>query len=85
MKLYGVDCCDFIVWRENELVLENISIDEEFLTPALEKATKFFIYGVMPELLGKWYSKLPEYAHASSTSTENIPQFSVRYSSSPSL
>ena len=46
MKLCGTSCGDFIVWRENELVLESIPIDEEFLTTALEKATKFFIYGI---------------------------------------
>lgn len=54
-------------------MVEGISIDEEFLTVALEKATKFFIYGVLPEVLSKWYSRLPNYQvtpSQSSTSSE---------------
>ena len=33
-------------------------IDEHFLQI---QATKFFTYGVLPELLRKWYSRLPDY------------------------
>ena len=61
MKLCETTHGDFIVWRENELVVERIQINEEFLTVALEKATKFFIYGILPEVLGKWYSRLSHY------------------------
>ena len=53
--------------------MERILIDEDFLTVALEIATKFFIDGILPEVLGKWYSKLPDYANTSSdpsTSTQ---------------
>ena len=37
-------------------------IDEHFLQI---QATKFFTYGVLPELLQKWYSRLPDYTVAS--------------------
>ena len=35
----------------------------------MEKATKFFIYGILPEVLGKWYSRLTDYANASEPQT----------------
>ena len=73
MKLCGTNFGDFIVWRENELGPERIPIDEEFLTAALEKATKFFIYGILPEVLGKWYSS---YANTSENSSGDIAELS---------
>lgn len=51
----------------------------KLLTVALEKATKFFVfvfYDVLPELLGRWYSKLPVYSDGiteSAASQENVP------------
>ena len=31
---------------------------------AMDKATHFFTYGILPEVLGNWYSRLPpQYAH----------------------
>ena len=32
-------------------------MDKEFLVNAIAKSTHFFKYGVLPELLGKWYTK----------------------------
>ncbi len=61
IKFCCVNFCDFVVWRENELVIQRIYPDEEFMSIALEKATLFFKLGVLPELLGKWYSKAPVY------------------------
>lgn len=62
---------DFVVWNESELVVERIVINESFLTTALEKTEKFFLYGILPEILGKWYSKLPEYQPQPSDDTSN--------------
>ena len=53
-------------------VVEIIPIDKTFRTDALEKATSFFTYGILPEIPGKWYSKSHEYSSAES------PQASVR-------
>ena len=52
MKFCSAMYGDFIV-RQEELIVERIHIDEQFVTDALEKATRFFTYGVLPELLGK--------------------------------
>jgi len=57
--------CDFVVWAANDdLHVETIHLDRPFIEDKVEKAEKLFWLAVMPELLGKWYSrdhtKLPE-------------------------
>lgn len=42
----------------------------------LEKATKFFIYGILSEVLRKWYSRLPNYANASENRSGDIAELS---------
>lgn len=75
-----------MVWREKELVVERILIDNEFLSVALEKATNFFVYGVLPELLGKWYSKLPHYVIQSSGDTDSeSPEAAASQENSPEV
>ena len=59
MKLCEVEYGDFIVWSGEELVVLRIEKDEAFLREAMDKATSFFKYGVLPELLAKWYTRLP--------------------------
>ena len=56
MKLCEVNCGDFIIWREDELVILRIKKDEVFLK---DKATEFFKYGVLSELVGKGYTRVP--------------------------
>lgn len=56
MKLCEVMYCDFVVWRVDELVNLRVSRDDEFLKEAMDRATTFFKYGVLPELVGKWYT-----------------------------
>ena len=53
MKLCDVTFCDFLIWREQELLVTRVYMDEEFLVNAIAKAT----HSVLPELLGKWYTK----------------------------
>lgn len=52
--------------------MQQISLDEEFLFSVLKKASQFFIYGILPELIGKWYTRLQEYVVAGS-----IQEFAV--------
>lgn len=59
MKLCDVNYCDFVIWRESELVVIRIERDEAFITDAIDKATTFFKCGILPELVGKWFSRLP--------------------------
>ena len=55
MKFCQCLYCDFVAWSENDIVIERIVPDTEFIESALEKAK----YGLLPELLGKYYTKLP--------------------------
>ena len=42
------------------MVMECILVDNKLLDASLEKATHFFIYGILPGVLGKWYSNVSE-------------------------
>ena len=59
MKFCQCLYCDFVVWSEKDIVIERIVPDRELIESALEKATIFFKYGILPEVLGKYYTKLP--------------------------
>ena len=76
MKLCEVDYGDLVVWRPNELVILRIYIDKHFVTSAIANATTFYKTGILPELLGKWYSKVsmvnPNPETVSTTSKEAL-------------
>lgn len=48
--------CDFCVWTPSELYIERITADPNFKSNVM-KATKFFKYGVLPELVVKWFTR----------------------------
>ena len=74
MKLCDVDFCDFVIWRSDELIVNRIERDDTFLIEASDKATKFFKYGILPELVGKWYTRPPNITVLSSqASTSGSP------------
>ena len=52
------------------MVIIRINIDEAFLIEAIDKATTFFKYGVLPELVAKWYTRPSYYSsiHAQTSS-----------------
>ena len=58
MKVCEVEYADFVIWRESELVVLRIAKDLAFLEEAMHKLTKFFKYGILAELLGRWYTTL---------------------------
>ena len=53
----GHSFCDFVVWTEKELHIERLTLDETLITSALPTAKKFFKFCILPELLGKWYTR----------------------------
>ena len=65
--------CDFVVWTQDALVIQQLYLDEPFITIALEKCKQFVKLGVLPELLGKWYSREPV-ASISSTGDEQVEE-----------
>jgi len=48
---------DFVVWTENGIATERIEIDREFYETEAEKVEHVFIYGILPEIIGKWYTR----------------------------
>ena len=51
--------CDFIVWTTSLLNVERIQQDTMFFQEKLEAVQRFFVYGVLPEIIGKWYTRKP--------------------------
>ena len=49
--------CDFIVWTEVDFHAERINIDNEFCKTMLEKSELFFKHAILPELIGKIFSR----------------------------
>ena len=49
--------CDFVIWSPNELVVLRISYQKSFIDTAITKATNFFKLGILPELIGRWFTK----------------------------
>lgn len=64
MLLSKREACYFMVYGHIHCLVELIYIDYDFLIEKVEIATKFYVYAILPELIGHWYSKthipLPE-------------------------
>ena len=63
IKLTNACYCDFVVWSPDELAILRIEPDDYYIAQAFDNATAFFKYGILPELVGKWYTKAPVYRH----------------------
>lgn len=59
MEVCNVQYADFVVWTENEVLMERISCDKGFFEAQIPKVNHFFVYGILPELIGKWYTRQP--------------------------
>lgn len=60
MHVCRVDYCDFVVWSEGDGVsIERVPKDEAFFQNIIGDLKHLFIYGVLPELVGKWYTRRP--------------------------
>lgn len=50
--------CDFVLWTENDIHIERIYPDDNFWhTNVLDHVQPFFTRAILPELLGKFYSR----------------------------
>ena len=72
MKLCEADYCDFVVWSDSEVMVKRILPDDDVISDALQTATKFFTMGILPELVGKWFSKAPSFT--AMQLPEEVPQ-----------
>jgi hypothetical protein len=59
LALCKLSYCDFIVWTSKDYVVERISADKHFLESKQDVLKYFFVYGMMPEIVGKWYTRKP--------------------------
>lgn len=49
--------CDFVVWTNEDIHIKRIYPNEELWLSCVEKAHLFFRNAVLPELIGKWFSR----------------------------
>ena len=59
LKFSDAQYCDFVVWNVDHLFVQRLCLDEPFITVALEKCKQFIKLAILPEILGKWYSREP--------------------------
>ena len=59
MEVYRVSYCDFIVWTKKDFAVERIAADSQFLNSVIDGVQHFFVYSVLPEIVGKWYTRKP--------------------------
>lgn len=57
MNVCNIANADFVVWTEKNIIIERIKIDKEFFDNECIKVEHFFVYGILPELLGKWFTR----------------------------
>ena len=49
--------CDFVLWTEKDVHIERIYSDEEFWLQKVPRVQHFFTTAILPELMGKFYSR----------------------------
>ena len=50
---------DFVVWSKNGILVERITRDDEIFSGHMDDVKHFFIYAILQEIVGKWYSRKP--------------------------
>lgn len=58
IHLCGKEYADFVVWTEKEVHIERIEPDTELWEEMKEKAENFHAMAIMPELVGRFFSRL---------------------------
>ena len=59
--------CDFVLWTKEEVHMERIYPDEQFWLENLALVEHFFTTAILPELLGKFFSRHPALTEESHT------------------
>ena len=74
--------CDYVMWNMKELFVERIYPDAEFIDDAVKSATTLYKAAILPELLGKWFTKTfsslpvpatPVSGSSSASATSSLP------------
>ena len=64
------DYCDFYVWTEKDYHIEHIYPDAEFWSTCVRKSSQFLKLCLLPELVGKFYSRNASIIKSTSTCDE---------------
>ena len=59
LHVCNMNYVDFVVWSQETTVIERIFPDEDFFKTKVQAARDFFKYGILPEIIGKWYTRAP--------------------------
>ena len=60
MHVCRLNYCDFVVWSETDgILVERVIKDECFFLTLIPDLRHLFLYGVLPEIIGKWYTRRP--------------------------
>ncbi|XP_031334306.1 uncharacterized protein LOC116164293 [Photinus pyralis] len=65
--------CDLVVWSKKNFYLERVYSDKTFWECESEKALAFFNNVIMPELLGKYFTRLLPLKQISTNVQDNVP------------
>ena len=63
MKFCNVQYCDFVVWNKDVWINQRIELKSEFIDDAISRTESFIRLGILPELVGKWYTKPGKSSH----------------------
>ena len=57
LAVTNIRFCEFGVWTEQEMFVQRIYLDNVFIKVCLAKVDQFFKKFILPELLGKYFSR----------------------------
>ena len=52
-----IEYCDFVVWTTKDVHIQRILPDPTFWYKVVEKATRLFQTAVLPEIVGRWFTR----------------------------
>ena len=91
MKFCNAEYCDFVVWNKKSWIIERIYANSDFINNAIAKTVDFIKLGILPELVGRWYTKQslqsdePSSIQSSSTQSSSTLPSSTQSSSTQLL
>ena len=91
MKFCNAEYCDFVVWSKKSWINERIYANSDFINNAIAKTVDFIKLGILPELVGRWYTKQslqsdePSSIQSSSAQSSSTLPSSTQSSSTQSL
>ena len=72
IKLNNADYCDFVVWKADTVIMQRIFPDSDCIAAALNKIPSFAKLCVLPELVGKYFTKSSDDLDGPSSSVADV-------------